>query len=200
MYWSNNWIFNFSIIINRACRFKLIYDYFFVKYFNHNIHERDFFLSIVLISKNNSPSTVEKTNYFERSTKFKLSLNFRLIMAQWSICQKPRTSFLLHWSFILIIVCFIFLQVVNSAGTLSPKLTEAITSDPPASGASFGERVPAEFTTWRNMKHTIIKMKDQCNRNDVPDFRQIRHWAIVRRNMRENLNYFDLPNSSFGTH
>ena len=38
--------------------------------------------AIVLITKNNSPSTVEKTNYFEGSTKFKLSLNFRLIMAQ----------------------------------------------------------------------------------------------------------------------
>ena len=126
---------------------------------------------IVLITINNSPSKVEQTNYFEASTKFKFSLNFRLTMAQWRICQKSGTSFLLHWSFILIIVCFIFLQVVNSAGTLSPKLTEAITSAITCySGASFGERVPAEFTTWRNMKHKIIKMKDQCNRNDVPDF------------------------------
>ncbi|KAF4529194.1 hypothetical protein B566_EDAN017622 [Ephemera danica] len=38
--------------------------------------------------------------------------------------------------------------------------------------------------------HTIInsKIEDQCNRNDVPDFRQIRHWAIIRRKLRENFN------------
>ena len=139
---------------------------------------------IVLITQNNSPSMVEKTNYFEGSTKFKFSLNF----AQRRICQKSGTSFLLHWSFILIIVCFIFLQVVNSAGTLSPKLAPLAGGSLLMASVSFGERVPAEFTTWRNMKHTIIKMKDQCNRNDVPDFWQISYWAIVRRKLRENLN------------
>ena len=143
---------------------------------------------IVLITQNNSPSMVEKTNYFEGSTKFKFSLNFRLTMAQWRICQKSGTSFLLHWSFILIIVCFIFLQVVNSAGTLSPKLAPLAGGSLVMASVSFGERVPAEFTTWRNMKHTIIKMKDQCNRNDVRDFWQILHWAIIRRKLRDSLN------------
>ena len=55
-------------------------------------------------------------NYVMESNRFKNFTPFPANCGPVMHLSSVRTSILLHWSFLLIIVCFLFLQVVNSAG------------------------------------------------------------------------------------